>query len=211
MPSAIAAALSITLAVCSPFVTAQTPAHDPREGQVDRVISLTKALVKGVEQCFNPSHTKGNTAAKNRLIKLEKTALSAKSSLTGGDAPKLAQTAAELEAQCQAFFEKAPLAARFHCDTQRRCMELGFEGHPNYPHCQPVNGNKHANIQCWRDIILEDCTVRRHASKASGFEPPKLTGDSRSPVSATARFTVARAGQKGNPGFEATWKLANIG
>jgi hypothetical protein len=147
MPSAIAAALSITLAVCSPFVTAQTPAHDPREGQVDRVISLTKALVKGVEQCFNPSHTKGNTAAKNRLIKLEKTALSAKSSLTSGDAPKLAQTAAELEAQWQAFFEKAPIAARFHCDTQRRCMELGFEGHPNYPHCQPVNGNKHANIQ----------------------------------------------------------------
>ena len=26
-------------------------------------------------------------------------------------------------------------------------MELGFEGHANYPHCQPVNGNKHANIQ----------------------------------------------------------------
>src|SRR6516162_5748677 len=34
-----------------------------------------------------------------------------------------------------------------HCDTQRRCMELGFEGHPNYPHCQPMNGDKHANIQ----------------------------------------------------------------
>ena len=147
MPSAIAAALSITLAVCSPFVTAQTPAHDPREGQVDRVISLTKALVKGVEQCFNPSHTKGNTEAKNRLIKLEKTALSAKSSLTSGDVPKLARSAAELKAQWEAFSEKAPIAARFHCDTQRRCMELGFEGHPNYPHCQPVNGNKHANIQ----------------------------------------------------------------
>ena len=104
MPSAIAAALSITLAVCSPFVAAQTAAHDPREVQVDRVISLTKALVTGVEQCFNPSHTEGNTAAKNRLIKLEKTALSAKSSLTSGDAPKVAQTAAELEAQWQAFF-----------------------------------------------------------------------------------------------------------
>jgi hypothetical protein len=111
------------------------------------LVVVTKALVKGVEQCFNPSHTKGNTAAKNRLIKLEKTALSAKSGLTSGEAPKLAQTAAELEAQWQAFFEKAPIAARFHCDTQRRCMELGFEGHPNYPHCQPVNGNKHANIQ----------------------------------------------------------------
>ena len=125
----------------------QTAAHDPREGQVDRVISLTKALVKGVEQCFNPSHTKGNTAAKNRLINLEKTALSVKASLTSGDASKLAQTAAELETQWQAFSEKAPLVARVHCDTQRRCMELGFEGHPNYPHCQPVNGNKHANIQ----------------------------------------------------------------
>jgi hypothetical protein len=147
MPSAIAAALSISLAVCSPFITAQTPAHDPRVVQVDRVISLTKALVKGVGQCFNPSHTKGNIAVKNRLIKLEQTALSAKSGLTSGDAAKLAQTAAELEAQWEAFSEKAPIAARFHCDTQRRCMELGFEGHPNYPHCQPVNGNKHANIQ----------------------------------------------------------------
>lgn len=147
MPSTIAAALSITLAICSPFVTAQAAAPDPRIDQVDRVISLTKALVKGVEQCFNPSHTKGNTAAKNRLIKLENTALSAKSSLTSGDAPKLAQSAAELEAQWKTFSEKAPIAARFHCDTQRRCMELGFEGHPNYPHCQPVNGNKHANVQ----------------------------------------------------------------
>jgi hypothetical protein len=147
MPSTIAAALSITLAICSPFVTAQTAAPDPRVDQVDRVISLIKALVKGMDQCFNPSHTKGNTAAKNRLITLEKTALSAKSSLTSGDAPKLAQTAAELEAQWEAFSEKAPIAARLYCDTQRRCMELGFEGHPNYPHCQPVNGNKHGNIQ----------------------------------------------------------------
>jgi hypothetical protein len=147
MPSTTAAALSITLAIGSPFVTAQTAAPDPRVDQADRVISLTKALAKGVEQCFNPSHTKGNTAVKNRLIKLEKTAMSAKSSLTSGDTQKLAETAAELEAQWEAFSEKAPLAARFHCDTQRRCMELGFEGHPNYPHCQPVHGNKHANIQ----------------------------------------------------------------
>jgi hypothetical protein len=147
MPSTIAAALSITLAICSPFVTVQAAAPDQRIDQVDRVISLTKALVKGVEQCFNPSHTKGNTAAKNRLIKLENTALSAKSSLTSGDAPKLAQSAAELKAQWETFSEKAPIAARFHCDTQRRCMELGFEGHPNYPHCHPVNGNKHANVQ----------------------------------------------------------------
>ena len=147
MLSATAAALSIAVAVCSPFVTAQAAAPDPRVDQVDRVISLTKALVKGVEQCFNPSHTKGNTATKNRLITLEKTALSAKSSLTSGEAPKLAQTAAELEAQWQAFSDKAPIAASFYCDTQRRCMELGFEGHPNYPHCQPVNGNKHGNIQ----------------------------------------------------------------
>lgn len=147
MPSAIALALSITLAVCSPFVTAQAAAPDPRVGQVDRVISLTKALVEAVEQCFNPSHTEANTAVKNRLLNLEKTALSVKSSLASGDTPKLAQTAAELKAQWEAFSEKPPIAARFHCDTQRRCMELGFEGHPNYPHCQPVNGNKHANIQ----------------------------------------------------------------
>jgi hypothetical protein len=146
-PTIAAAALAITLAICSPFVAAQTAAPDPRVDQVDRVISLTKALVEGVEQCFNPSNTKGNTAAKNRLIKLEETALSAKSSLSSGDAPKLAQTAAELEAQWGAFFERAPIAARFHCDTQRRCMELGFEGHPNYPHCQPVSGNTHANTQ----------------------------------------------------------------
>jgi len=147
MPSTIAAAVSITLAICSPFVTAQAAAPDPRVGQVDRVISLTRALVGGVEQCFNPSHTKANTAAKNRLIKLENTALSARSSLTSGDAPKLAQTTDELRVQWQAFSEKAPIAARFSCGTQRKCMELGFEGHPNYPHCQPVNGNKHANIQ----------------------------------------------------------------
>jgi hypothetical protein len=147
MPPTIAAALSITLAICSPFVTAQAAAPEPRVDQIDRVISLTKALAKGVEQCFNPSHTKGNAAVKNRLINLEKAALSAKSSLTRGDAPKLAQSATELKAQWEAFSEKAPVAARFHCDTQRRCMELGFEGHANYPHCQPVNGDKHANIQ----------------------------------------------------------------
>jgi hypothetical protein len=147
MPSTIAAALSITLAICSPFVTAQAAAPEPRVDQVDRVISLTKALVKGVEQCFNPSNTKGNAAVKNRLIKLEKIVLSAKSSLISGDAPKLAQSAAELKAQWEAFSEKAPIAARFHCDTQRRCMELGFEGHSNYPHCRPVNGDKHANVQ----------------------------------------------------------------
>ena len=105
MPSTIAAALSITLAICSSFVTAQAAAPDPRIDQVDRVISLTKALVKGVEQCFNPSHTKGNTAAKNRLIKLENTALGVKSSLTSGDAPKLAQSAAELKAQWETFSE----------------------------------------------------------------------------------------------------------
>jgi len=137
----------VTLVICLPFVAAQAAAPDPRVDQVDRVISLTEALVKGVEQCFNPSHTKGNTAAKNRLLNLKKTALSAKSSLTSGDAPKLAQSTAELKTQWESFSEKAPFAARFHCDTQRRCMELGFEGHPNYPHCQPVNGNKHANIQ----------------------------------------------------------------
>jgi hypothetical protein len=147
MRSVIPAALSITLAVCSLFVTAQAAAPDPRVAQVDHVISLSRALVRGVGQCFNPSHTKGNTAVKNRLVKLEQTALSAKSSLISGDARKLAQTAAELEVQWKAFSEKAPIAARFHCDTQRRCMELGFEGHPNYPHCQPVNGNKYANIQ----------------------------------------------------------------
>jgi len=147
MPPTIVAALSISLAICSPFATAQTAAPDPRIDQVDRVISLTKALVRGVEQCFNPSHTKGNAAAKNRLFKLETTALSAKSSLTSGDASNLARSAAELKAQWEAFSEKAPFAARLHCDTQRSCMELGFEGHQKYPHCQPVNGNKHANIQ----------------------------------------------------------------
>lgn len=147
MPSVTAAALLITLVICSPFVVAQAAAPDPRVDQVDRVISLAKALVRGVDQCFNPSHTKGNTAAKNRLIKLERTALSAKSSLTGDDPQKLAQSTAELTAQWEAFSEKAPVAARFHCATQRKCMELGFEGHPNYPHCQPVNGNKYANIQ----------------------------------------------------------------
>ena len=141
------ATLSITLAICSSFVAAQTAAPDPRMGQVDRVISLAQASIKGVDQCFNPSHTEGNTAARNRLLKLERTALSAKSSLSNGDALKLAQTAAELKTQWQAFSDKAPLAARFHCNSQRRCMELGFEGHANYPHCQPVNGNKHANIQ----------------------------------------------------------------
>ena len=168
MRSTISAALSITLAICSPFVTAQAAAPDPRVDHVDRVISLTKALVKGVEQCFNPSHTKGNAAVKGRLIKLEKTALSAKSSLTIGDAPKLAQSAAELKAQWEAFSEKAPLAARLHCDTQLRCMELGFEGHPDYPHCQPVNGNKHANVQYiqfhqllrFRPQLLDDLSPR---------------------------------------------------
>jgi hypothetical protein len=75
VPSTIAATLSITLAICAPFVTAQAAAPDPRVDQVDLVISLTKALVTGVGQCFNPSHTKGNTAVKNRLIKLETTAL----------------------------------------------------------------------------------------------------------------------------------------
>jgi len=114
MSSTIAAALSIALSIGAHFVTAQTAAPDPRMDQVDLVISLTKALVKGVEQCFNPSHTKGNTAVKNRLIQLETTALSTKSNLTSGDASKLAQSAAELEAQWGAFSEKAPLAARFH-------------------------------------------------------------------------------------------------
>ena len=172
MPSTIAAALSITLAICSPFVTAQAAAPDPRIDQVDRVVSLTKALVKGVDQCFNPSHTKGNTAAKNRLIKLENTALSAKSSLTSGDAPKLAQSAAELEAQWETFSEKAPIAARFHRNTQRRCMELGFEGHPNYPHCQPVNGNKHANVQ----YIQFQQLLRIPPQLLGDLIPPKLTG-----------------------------------
>jgi hypothetical protein len=147
MPSTIAAALSMTLAICSPFVTAQAAAPDPRMDQVVLIISLTKALVKGVEQCFNPSHTKGNAAVKNRLIKLETTALSTKSSLTSRNATKLAQSSAELKTEWKEFSEKAPIAARFHCSTQRECMELGFEGHPNYPHCQPVNGDNHANIQ----------------------------------------------------------------
>ena len=147
MPSAIAVALSITLAVCSPFVTAQAAAPDSRVGQVDRVISLTKALAEGVEQCFNRSYTEGNTAVKNRLLNLEKTALNAKSGLISGDATKLAQTAADLRAQWNAFHERAPIAARFHCATVRQCMELGFEGHPNYPQCQPVNGNRRGNIQ----------------------------------------------------------------
>src|SRR5215469_7462553 len=126
MPSTITAALSITLAICSPFVTAQAAAPDPRMDEVVLVISLTKALVKGVEQCFNPSHTKGNAAVKNRLIKLETTALSTKSSLTSGNAPKLAQSSAELKTEWEEFSEKAPIAARFHCSTQRECMELGF-------------------------------------------------------------------------------------
>ena len=141
------ATATIALAIFSSFVAAQTAAPDPRMGQVDRVISLAKASIRGVDQCFNPSHTKGNAAVKNRLIKLKNAALSAKSSLISGEAPKLAQPAAELKAQWEAFSEKAPLAARFRCDTQRRCMELGFEGHPNYPHCKPVNGDKHANVQ----------------------------------------------------------------
>ena len=147
MPSAIAAALSIALAVCSPLVAAQAAAHDPRVGRADRVVSLTRALVKGVDQCFNPAHTKANTEAKNRLISLERTALNAKSSLTSGDATKLAHTAAEVKAQWNAFHEKAPIAARFHCVTIRQCMELGFEGHPNYPQCLPVNGRRRVNIQ----------------------------------------------------------------
>jgi hypothetical protein len=70
---------------------------------------------------------------KSRLSKLKNTALNAKSSLTSGDAPKLAQTTAELKAQWEVFSEKAPLAARFHCDTRRRCMKLGFEIHPKLP------------------------------------------------------------------------------
>jgi hypothetical protein len=147
MRSAIAAALTITLAVCSVFITAQAATPDRRVAKVDHVISLARALVRGVDQCFNPSHTKANTAVRERFIKLEKTALNVKSSLTSGDARKLAQTSAELTAQWKAFSEKAPLAARLHCVTQRQCMEVGFEGHPNYPQCQPVNGNRRANIQ----------------------------------------------------------------
>jgi hypothetical protein len=67
--------------------------------------------------------------------------------LSSGNAPKLAQSSAELKVEWAEFSGKAPIAARFHCSTQRECMELGFEGHPNYPHCQPVNGDNHANIQ----------------------------------------------------------------
>ena len=141
------ATATIALAICSSFVAAQTAAPDPRMGQVDRVISLAKASIRGVDQCFSPSHTEANTAAKDRLLTLERTAQSAKSSLSNGDALKLAQAAAELKVQWQAFSDKAPPAARFRCNTQRKCMELGFEGHANYPHCRPVSGNKHANIQ----------------------------------------------------------------
>jgi len=147
IPSAIAAALSITLAVCSPFVAAQAAAPEPRVGRADRAVSLTRALVKGVDQCFNPAHIRGNTETRNRLIRLERTALNAKSSLTSGDAAKTAQAAAELKAQWNACHERAPIVARFHCATVRQCMELGFEGHPNYPQCQPVNGNRRGNIQ----------------------------------------------------------------
>jgi len=134
--------LSVPLAVA----TAQTAA-DPRVDHVDRVISLAKSLVKGVDQCFNPSHTKGNAEVKNRLNKLHMTAVSAKSGLISGDALKLTQATAELQMQWRALSEKAPLAARVHCKTQLKCMELGFEGHAKYPHCQPVDGNNHANIQ----------------------------------------------------------------
>src|SRR3954468_2657935 len=140
------AAATIALAICSSFVAVQTAAPDPRMGQVDRVISLAKASIRGVDQCFNPSHTEANTAAKDRLLTLERTAQSAKSSLNNDDSLKLAQAAAELKTKWQAFSDNAPLAARFRGSTQRTCMELGFEGHANYPHCQPVNGNKHA----WR-------------------------------------------------------------
>ena len=75
--------------------------------------------------------------------------------MTIGDAPELAQSEAELKAQWEAFSAKAPLPPVLHCDTQLRCMELGFEGHPNYPQCQPVNGDKHANLQY--DFSFSNC------------------------------------------------------
>jgi hypothetical protein len=147
MPSPMAIVLSITLANLSMLIAVQAAAPDPRAGQIDHVISLSQALIRGVDQCFNPSNKKGNDAAKKRLNNLANTARSGKSSLIGGDAQKVAHTAAELEAQWKGFSAKAPLLARAHCATQRDCMRLGFEGNNKYRHCLPVNGDPHANIQ----------------------------------------------------------------
>jgi hypothetical protein len=52
------ATATVALAICSSFVAAQTAAPDPRMGQVDRVIALAKASIRGVDQCFNPSYAR---------------------------------------------------------------------------------------------------------------------------------------------------------
>jgi hypothetical protein len=125
MPSTIAAALSITLAICSPFVTVQAAAPTAFTRLI--VLSRSLALVRVWNNAL--THPAREYRSEERLIKLENIALSVKSSLTSGDALKLAQSRLNSGAM-GTFSKKRPLPPVF-ITTLTVVLELAFEGHPN--------------------------------------------------------------------------------
>jgi hypothetical protein len=109
--------------------------------------TLLHVLLRGVDQCFNHNQPKAMNATKGRLSDLGEKIQKAAADWNARNKAALAEDARILSDELDKFGKSPGGMASLYCRTNRRCLELGFEGNEKYPECKPLNGDNHRNVQ----------------------------------------------------------------
>ena len=113
----------------------------------DYTEQIISVLVKGVDQCFNPSHASDNQQAKSDFQALGVRIQGYTADGESGDPARIQSAITGLQSDLASFAKQTSFPTSVYCKTQRECLEKGFEGNSKYPQCLPVNGDNHKNVQ----------------------------------------------------------------
>lgn len=123
--------------------------------QAAHAIDLLQTLITATDQCFNPKRPDAIQKTKQRLLSLAEKIQAAASYWAAGDKEKVVTAAQVLAKELSSFDASPGFPANMYCETNRKCLEIGFEGNKKYPLCQPVAGDIHQNVQylSFRDLL----------------------------------------------------------
>lgn len=119
---------------------------------LNRANQLLQILEKGVEQCYNKNQKRAIQETQIRLTNIENEIRAAAIDWTSNK-KKIVDDAATLANELSSLDKSPGFPADLYCGTNRKCLEIGFEGNKRYPNCLPVGDNIHGNVQY---LSLED-------------------------------------------------------
>lgn len=143
----------LALAGGAPAFAAETATFND---QAEKTAELLDILIKGVDECFNPSHQDANKATKDELISLRARLETYADAFEEGSSAEKQKALSSIARDRAKFDERSPFPASLACSTKRACLEMGFEGMDKYPKCRTVRGNKHGNRQYLAFVALMD-------------------------------------------------------